>query len=320
MFFNTKVKNFVKKITLFLLKPLYKRFDKLRQDTHCNGINICLLQNRQIIDFLTLENRMEKDTTLIKEKEEIIDYLVRHLNAINVFPYDFVEKYRRENYPVQVFRDESCTMKYVMHQNKKMYFPASWSEDYIKGYYTQISMEQDEKSPHHYLTDTFNVGEGDVVADIGAAEGVFALTVIEKASKVYLFECDSIWQDALKKTFTPWIEKVEFINKYIGEFTDDTHASVDDFFVGKRIDFIKADIEGSEIDLLRGAIKTLTLKSPLKMLLCAYHRKDDAAIMESMLKSYGFQTEWTKGYMLFFQDEHFAAPYLRRGVMRARKG
>jgi hypothetical protein len=35
--------------------------------------------------------------------------------------------------------------------------------------------EQDPDSPHRYLTDSFTIGNDDVLADIGAAEGNFSL-------------------------------------------------------------------------------------------------------------------------------------------------
>ena len=44
------------------------------------------------------------------------------------------------------------------------------------------------KSPHSYVNDTFKVEAGDVVLDVGSAEGLFALDNIELATKVYVFE------------------------------------------------------------------------------------------------------------------------------------
>jgi len=326
------MKGAIKKIVRFFLKPWTRRLDGLeeRQDGIDGRLSRIehiertqrVLSNRQMIDYLTIENKVEKDAAAVREKEAVIQYLTRHISAPTVFPYNFVEKYRADT--VQVFQDGDW--RYVMYQNKRMYFPLPWTkeggrvnEEGIQAYFNQIFLEQDEESPHRYLTEEFTVNEGDIVADIGAAEGVFALSVIEKAKKVYLFECDFHWHEALIKTFSPWADKVEIIGKYIGDRTDGTQVSIDDFFADKRVDFIKADIEGAEVDLLRGASRTLTLQRPLKMLLCAYHRKDDAETIEGILKANGFRTEWTKGYMLFIWDEQLAAPYMRRGVIRARK-
>jgi len=154
-----------------------------------------------------------------------------------------------------------------------------------------------------------------VVADIGAAEGIFALSIVEKAKTIYLFECDLSWFDALKKTFEPWAEKCVFVNKYIGAHTNNIYISIDDFFSDKHIDFIKSDIEGAEIDLLQGAHLTMTGQRKLKMLLCSYHKKDEAENIENILRANGFYVEFTKGFMLFWLDDQFADPYIRRGVI-----
>lgn len=39
-----------------------------------------------------------------------------------------------------------------------------------------------------YLDEDFQVEEGDVVLDVGVAEGNFSMEIIERASKIYLFE------------------------------------------------------------------------------------------------------------------------------------
>lgn len=51
-----------------------------------------------------------------------------------------------------------------------------------------------------------------IVADIGTAEGIFALNIIHSVKKVYLFECDPEWIIPLEKTFAPWINKIEIVN------------------------------------------------------------------------------------------------------------
>ena len=50
-----------------------------------------------------------------------------------------------------------------------------------------------------------------------------------------------------------------------------------------RVDFIKADIEGSERDMLAGAQETLKNFAP-KLALCTYHLKDDPEVLEALIK------------------------------------
>jgi hypothetical protein len=210
-------------------------------------------------------------------------------------------------------------MKYVFHYGKKMYFPKTWNDDSICDYYNGLLIEQDINSPHRYETPDFCVKDGDVIADIGAAEGIWALTYAEKAAKIYLFECEAQWIKALEKTFEPWKEKVVMINKYISNVTDENKITLDEFLCGRSINFIKADIEGAEIQLLEGAKDVLTKQNNLKLLLCAYHRKNDDVLLKQYLEKYGFQTEYSNGYMLFIPDPDLDEPYIRRGLIRAKK-
>jgi hypothetical protein len=50
----------------------------------------------------------------------------------------------------------------------------------------------------------------------------------------------------------------------------------------KRIDFIKADIEGSERDMLIGARGVLKEFAP-KLALCTYHLPDDPQVLENLI-------------------------------------
>ncbi len=76
-----------------------------------------------------------------------------------------------------------------------------------------------------------NVKDNDILSDIGAAEGNFSLSVIDKVQHVYLFETDNDWIEALEKTFEPWKEKVSIIHKFVGNKDTDTCITLDSFFL-----------------------------------------------------------------------------------------
>jgi len=206
-----------------------------------------------------------------------------------------------------------------MHNGKKLYFNRRYDKNYVQYMYNELLIEQDQNSPHLYETDDFFVKTGDVVADVGAAEGIFALSVIGKVEKIYLFECESEWIEALQKTFEPYKDKVEIIEKYVSDKDEGNNVTLDTFFADKKLDFVKADIEGAEIQLLAGARKFLTSSAPNKIVLCTYHRQTDAENIESILRQNLYNTAYSKGYLLNYISRFFEPPYFRRGVIRGEK-
>jgi len=235
-----------------------------------------------------------------------------------VFPYDFVEKYDPKK--IDVFFDPESCMRYALYEGEKLFFPKIMSVNQIKDCVNDILISQDSASAHRYHDDDFYVEEGDIIADMGAAEGFWALSNVRKARKVYLFECDKEWIPALQKTFEPWKEKVDIIQKFISDANSNNTFTLDCLYAGNiEINFIKADIEGAEIQLLKGGVNTLSEQNNIKLLLCTYHRKNDAAELEQILKSYNFITSFSKGFMIQVWDRHLSAPYLRRGIIRAKK-
>jgi len=290
------IKNIIRKIIPHSIKVMHGKY------------RLYWLQ-RGIIKYLRNTSEFEKF-----EETEIINYLRN--NLLSVFPYNFTKKYNAAD--IIVYTD-SNNMKYVLHENKKLYFKKKWDENKIKSCYNRLLIEQDIDSPHRYQTADFCVNEGNIVVDAGAAEGNFALSIVEKVTKLYLFEVDEEWVEALKVTFEPWKEKVEIICKYVSNNDEGNCITLDAVFWEKKIDFIKADIEGAEIALLKGCKNILSDTEKLKVVMCTYHKQDDAENIDQLLTKAKFNTEFSKGYMLFLYDTLLAPPYLRRGLIRAIK-
>ena len=172
------------------------------------------------------------------EEKKYISYLKRH--PLEVFNDEFTIKYEYLN--PDVYFDREKLLYYVFHKNKKMYFSSAFTtEEQVRTYYSFLLMEQDNASPHRYLTDCFHVSRHDIVLDAGVAEGNFALEIVDLADKLYLVECDKEWIKALRYTFEPYKDKVKIIEGALGNGCRGSR-SVDEIIGGDRVEFFNIDI------------------------------------------------------------------------------
>ncbi len=254
--------------------------------------------------------------------ESEINYL-KKIGKITPFPYKQIKSTPEINGGI----DEMKEMPYVIHNQKKLFFPGNWSFEDARSMYTNyitteniLGGEYSEKTPHQYLTRNFNIEKDDTVIDIGAAEGLFLLDVIDRVKKGYLFEPNSEWILPLKATFESYMDKIEIIEKFANDNDTTTNAKLDSIL---KIDtegvFIKIDVEGCEHQVLKGAENLLNQKKNIRISCCTYHKAHDAEELNLFFRKNGFDTEFSDGYMLFPYDEEIRPPYFRKGIIRARK-
>lgn len=164
-----------------------------------------------------------------------------------------------------------------------------------------------------YEDGDFRINQGDVVFDCGANLGLFSAIAAQRAEQVFAFEPIPKSIKLLEKTqkFCKNIiicgTAVSDINGFVEMVNEDNlgqnrmvRSDMDlkenlikvpcvtlDEFVKKngikKIDFIKADIEGAERNLLRGAKMILKEFAP-KLALCTYHLADDPIVLEKLIK------------------------------------
>lgn len=234
-----------------------------------------------------------------------------------VFPYPFVYEYAGKGADVHL--DETNGLFYVMHNGKRLYYSRKYrTEADVRHAYDGICLEQDRRSPHCYMNDLFGVRENDTVLDIGAAEGNFALDVTDKAGMIWIIEPDSDWAEALKATFRPWENKVRIINKFASDTDGGECVTLDGLLGESRVDFIKMDVGGAEAGIIRSSASLLAKNPTVKLAVCTYHRKRDAADCEEILSSLGFSCSFTEGYMLY-AFTNLTAPFFRKTLLRAQK-
>jgi len=253
---------------------------------------------------------------LSEEVEKVLGYLRN--KSVAMFPYYFQDKYIKED--IEVHDDPDNGLRYVWLDNKRLYFKRRWSKQRIRISFNELMKEQDVESPHCYENETFKLEQGDVLVDIGAAEGNFALCKVEIASRIILFESNKEWMEPLNATFAPWKDKVTIVKKFAGDVTNTTSITLDDYFAaGEKLSFLKIDVEGAESKLLSGCKRILQEQIPLKVAICTYHHQEDEQVLTTILKNSGFETSPSKGFVLLFTDRKLKAPYLRRGLVRAIK-
>ena len=159
--------------------------------------------------------------------------------------------------------------------------------------------------------------EGDVVIDAGANIGIFSLFASQKVGtegQVIAFEPIQETRVLLEKNISSHpIRNIKASHFALGEKTGTTTFSKDTGLLGssgifskgenseevmeitldeyvqingiKKVDFIKADIEGMERSLLKGAEKTIREHKP-KVAICIYHLPDDPEVILGLLKSF----------------------------------
>lgn len=253
-----------------------------------------------------------------EEIQEIVRYLKS--NPLEVFNYEFVHKYNVDELDVQY--DESKGLYYANYLGKRMYFSSKMKTlSDARNYYKSILLEQDVKSPHKYCDNTFGIKEGDIIVDVGAAEGNFSLEYIDIASEIYIIEADEEWIKALEHTFEGYEDKVHIIHAYAGAFDEDGISSKLDTLIEKKVDFIKMDIEGAEWDALRGTKKIINECEHIKLAICAYHSNFDQVLIENFMDINQIKHCTTPGYMWFPYNfrQGYVSTELQRGIIRGVK-
>lgn len=245
--------------------------------------------------------------------KKILDFLRWNPRKLQMISYDFINKYDRNK--IKIYN--SPEGKYILVNEYKMFLKRGMDDVFIKDYINSLYIEQDKNSPHCYMKPLKN----DIIADIGAAEGFFTLLNIDKIKKAYLFECDPLWVEALKKTFNPFKNKVIIVEKYVSNIDDKNNVKLDSYFYNKEIDYLKVDIEGSEINMLEGG-KNIIPKIK-RMSICVYHKYDDKEKITNFLRNFKGSISFSKGYIIpiyaIFDilniKDKCIKPYLRKGVL-----
>ena len=221
--------------------------------------------------------------------------------------------------------DNNKKLPFIVHKGKRLYFPATWSLESVKNQY-QYYIEREnlvgggytDKAPHQYQSDSLKISTGDILLDIGSAEGLLALDTIETTKRIFLFESDAMWIAPLEATFEPYKEKVSIINKYVSDSNSATTTTLSNAIQGFKDEtfFVKMDIEGAEEFVIKEN-SDFFKQNQIKLACCTYHKKDHYQSINAILEKWGYMTHPSDGYILCFMYNDFMPPFFRRGVIRA---
>jgi hypothetical protein len=222
-----------------------------------------------------------------------------------------------------VIWDKKINLPYIEFEDivgkiHKMYFPRNHQFDIQDGIQVlpDILREQYPGSPHLYTYEGHGINNGDVIVDGGVCEGNFALRYAEVASKIYLFEPDHWWDEAHHYTFEQYSDKIEYFHSGLSNREGRNSVVIDNIFADRRKpNFVKMDIEGSEINALEGAEQTLK-NGNTKLSICSYHKKEDERLIKNILHSYGYRTSVSNGVVVFlWDDDIWRSLDFRKGIV-----
>lgn len=264
---------------------------------------------KKIIKYLQSQHPDDKDV------KAICGYLLH--NPMNVFPYTYQKKYDLNQ--VVAEKDSKTKLIRVLHKDKWIYMRRKYKSLFrARRYYNNLCIEQDCESPHRYTTDSFYPDSESVIIDIGGAEGFFSIDYVEKCKKIYIFECDDEWIEALMHTYSNYMDKIVIINKYVCNYSDKNHISIDDFVKENNLKkeklFIKIDAEGTEPLIYEGMKNCISDNQKMKIAMCVYHSQNHEQFFEEQFN--GWKIEHSDGYMMYYYDMNYSEPYLRRGVLK----
>ena len=219
---------------------------------------------------------------------------------------------------IEVTGEDGAFKKLRFNGRHESWFPAGtrvdlalWNE-YLSVFWPHPA------NAHYYLAHGTAIKPGDVVIDCGCCEGFFVFQALEAgAAKVIGIEPNPVMVVCLEKTFAAEIKagRVVIEAAALGSFRAQVFFSFDAGYPSAgqiggeiggqpvavetlaticeklkldRVDLVKMDIEGAEINAVEGALPVLGKFHP-KLAITTYHRAFDYRCLQAILRTLGYQ-------------------------------
>jgi FkbM family methyltransferase len=199
---------------------------------------------------------------------------------------------------------------------RTVFWPGQADVDRLVDMYFEVNCA----NAHRFDCPPTPVAPGAVVFDIGCCEGFFSMRALEQgAGRVYCFEPGRAACNALEKTFEKQTGegRIEVVNKLLGDapgelsfrenpadpsigfvipetaVPDDNDYIVPvvtlDSFVAEKglecVDFLKIDVEGYELEVLRGGANMIERFGPM-IAIAAYHCPEHVIAIKQLLSEF----------------------------------
>jgi len=185
--------------------------------------------------------------------------------------------------------------------DRPIYWPKDWSLDTLG---MLVSEQFDPDDWHYYQIAETRLEPDDVALDCGAAEGLFTLLAARDCRKVHAFEPLPLFCANLRRSFAG-LANVAIVPVLLSNRVGETALAaqgivsaeardggvscrvetLDNLFPdgGERVTYLKADVEGAEMELLEGARRLIARDQP-KIAITTYHRRDHAEQIAAFLR------------------------------------
>ena len=225
---------------------------------------------------------------------------------------------QKSSYPQPYLLREENGLGCYRVKDREVWFPLSFDPSFLGFVYEEIFVQK------VYECGDCRIRPGDWVVDAGACEGFFLLYALERGANVLAFEPVPEIAGALERTLKKYIEagraKVfpfglgrerEEKTIFLSSINSGSNTVNRDFMelhaegmkvnreeqvlitpldevvsnLNLPISFLKADVEGSERELLLGARETIRRSKP-RLSICTYHLPDDWREIPRMVESF----------------------------------
>ncbi len=294
---NIRWQRFILSYPIYLLDDIQENAKELYYKAKERGV---IAGDAATEQRLSSRLKWTKDTN----GELAVDFLDIHM-PISALKLDKKERILKYNYRGFHEFQDSLLAYYAFNDN--------YSKEIV-----EFLAENTREGPYGYVDGDFKVTveRGDVVIDAGACIGEFSVYAAVKGAYAYAFEPsskNSVQLNQFIKSHTDKITHVELglsdkeesltfsLSGSASSFVTETKAyeafckdaptetinviTLDKFVEDnniEKIDFIKADIEGAERQMLTGATNVLKKFAP-KLAICTYHLPDDPEVLERII-------------------------------------